>query len=101
MAKPFAGKDTKAEEMAEAKSVRSGKTTPSKYAASEAREESMGGGHMHTMPQLLAVGVALSNGSLSPQAYASTATGICCAPNERMGNQGPGVRSLQDFKKIC
>ena len=99
MAKPFAGKDTKAEEMAEAKSVRSGKTTPAQYAASERREHAMEGEWMNPVPQLMAVGVALSNGSLSPQAYASTATGVCCAPNERTGNQGPGVRSLQDFRK--
>ncbi len=99
MAKPFAGKDTKAEEMAEAKSVRSGKTTPAQYAASEHKEEAKAGDGMQPMSQLLAVGVALSSGSLSPQAYASTATGVCCAPNERTGNQGPGVRSLQDFRK--
>lgn len=101
MAKPFAGKDTKAEEMAEAKGVRSGKMSPAQYAASERKEEAMEGHGMQSMSQLMMVGVSLSNGSLSPQAYASTATGLCCAPNERTGNPGPGVRSLQDFKKIC
>ena len=38
-AKPFTGKDTKAEEMAEAKAVRSGKVSPKEYVRREVAEE--------------------------------------------------------------
>lgn len=39
MAKPFAGKETYAEELSEAKEVKSGKITPEKFAKKEVKEE--------------------------------------------------------------
>lgn len=104
MAKAFAGKDTKAEERAEARAVRSGKLSPSEYAAKERREEKMEGESGKSMSSLKSTGKALATGSMSPSQYASRGMADggmvgCSAPNERLGNQGPGVRSYQDYRK--
>jgi len=66
--KPFAGKDTKAEERKEAKMVRSGKMTPAQYAAKEKAE---GGKHAKTSKSTFeARGKQLASGKMSAGAYA-------------------------------
>lgn len=70
MAKPFAGKQTKQEEMAEAKAVRSGKVTPAQYAAREKAE-----GDKKSKSSLMAKGKSIASGKMSPSKYASMATG--------------------------
>ena len=62
--KPFAGKDTKAEERAEAREVKSGKVSPAKYAALEKKEGEKG--------NLKARGEKLKSGKLSVAAYAKS-----------------------------
>lgn len=59
----FKGKETKAEEMKEAKAVKSGKITPKQYAAGE-KKEGHGKGAM-------AKGKALKSGKLSAEKYAA------------------------------
>ena len=68
--KPFKGKQTKAEEMAEAKKVRSGKMSPAEYARAEKRE-----GDKKPMKELMAKGKAIASGKMSPSQYAAKATG--------------------------
>jgi len=59
----FGGKETKAEERAEAKAVKSGKITPQQYAKGEAREGHGAGA--------LAKGKALKSGKVSVESYTS------------------------------
>lgn len=104
MAKPFQGKQTRAEEMAEAKAVRSGRMTPAQYARGEKSE-----GDKASAASLKARGQALASGRLSPEKYAGMATDmpkkmadgglVGMAPNTPTGVCGPGVRSRQDYKK--
>lgn len=114
MAKPFQGKQTKAEEMAEAKAVRSGRMTPAQYARGEKSE-----GDEKSTASLKARGEQLASGRLSPEQYAGMRTdmpkkmanggmvkgyadgGIVqgAAPNAPCYTLGPGVRSRQDYKK--
>jgi hypothetical protein len=68
--KPFAGKQTKKEEMVEAKAVKSGKVTPAQYAAKEKAE-----GDSKSKGALMAKGKALASGKMSPKQYADKATG--------------------------
>lgn len=68
--KPFQGKQTKKEEMAEAKAVRSGKITPAQYAAKEKAE-----GDKKPKSALMAKGKALASGKMPASKYASMATG--------------------------
>jgi hypothetical protein len=68
--KPFAGKQTKKEEMAEAKAVKSGKVTPAQYAAKEKAE-----GDSKSKSALMAKGKALASGKMSAKQYADKATG--------------------------
>jgi hypothetical protein len=65
---PFKGKDNKAEEMAEAKAVRSGKVTPKQYAAGEKKE-----GDKKPMGKLMATGKALASGKMPAAKYAASA----------------------------
>ena len=68
--KPFAGKDTKAEERKEAKMVRSGKMTPAQYAAKEKKED---GGKQHagtSKAAMLNRGKQLASGKMSAGQYA-------------------------------
>lgn len=67
--KAFAGKNSKAEEVKEAKDVRSGKVTPKQYAAKEKKE-----GDTKSMTKLVAVGKSLKSGKVSPQHYGKTAS---------------------------
>lgn len=105
--KPFAGKQTPAEERAEARAVRSGKVSPAGYAAGEKRE-----GDKASVASLKARGEKLKSGALSADRYAGMATdmpkmangGLVTgmsfhAPNTPTGVCGPGVRSQQDYKK--
>lgn len=70
--KPFTGKDTKAEEMAEAKAVRSGKVSPKGYVAKEMAEEKKEGEKSN--PKKLAdTGKALASGKMSAEKYGSMA----------------------------
>lgn len=71
--KPFTGKDTKGEEMAEAKAVRSGKVSPKGYAASEQREEKKEGEKPTPRKALLQKGKDLASGKLSASAYGAMA----------------------------
>lgn len=63
--KPFAGKDDRREEMAEARSVRSGRVSPKQYAAKERSE-----GEKGSRQGLEKTGKALASGKMSPSAYA-------------------------------
>lgn len=102
--KAFKGKQTPAEERAEAKMVRSGKMTPAQYARAEKAE-----GDTKSTAALKARGQQLASGKMSPDQYAAQAMPKMAdgglvrqgmgAPNECTYNQGPGVRSLQDYKK--
>lgn len=69
--KPFKGKDTRAEEMAEGRAVRAGKVSPAEYARRERKE-----GHKdarHTPGKLKSTGSALASGRMSPEKYAAGA----------------------------
>jgi hypothetical protein len=66
----FKGKQTKSEEMKEAKMVRSGKLTPSQYAKREKAE-----GNPKSMTRLRADGKSLATGKMTAGQYASKATG--------------------------
>lgn len=70
--KPFTGKDTKAEEMAEAKAVRSGKVTPKGYVAKEMAEEKKEG-EKSNPKKLAATGKALASGKMSAEKYGAQA----------------------------
>ena len=70
--KPFTGKDTKAEEMAEAKAVRSGKVTPKQYVQREVAEEKREG-EKPNRAKLAATGKALASGKMSAEKYGSMA----------------------------
>jgi len=63
--KLFKGKDTKGEEMKEARAVRSGKLTPAQYAKGEKSE-----GTKTPAKNLVARGQALKSGKMSPADYA-------------------------------
>lgn len=105
--KPFAGKQTAAEERAEARAVRSGRISPAGYAAGEKRE-----GDKASVASLKARGEKLKSGKMSESQYASMATDMpkmangglvggngFHSPNTPTGVCGPGVRSHQDYKK--
>lgn len=64
--KPFGGKETKGEEKAEARLVRSGKLTPAQYVKDEKKE-----GDKAKSKTLLSRGKAMASGKLSPNAYAN------------------------------
>lgn len=104
--KMFSGKESKSEERAEARAVRSGKVSPAEYARREKAE-----GDSKSMGSLKARGSALASGRMSANQYASmdhpkkmangglvTGPGMS-APNAPTGVCGPGVRSHQDYKK--
>jgi hypothetical protein len=64
--KLFTGKDSKAEEMAEAKALKSGKISPKQYKAGEKSE-----GEKNTK-EISKNAAAIKSGKLSPAAYAKT-----------------------------
>jgi hypothetical protein len=66
----FKGKQTKAEEMKEAKMVRTGKVSPAQYAKREKAE-----GNPKSMKSLRSDGKALATGKMTAGQYASKATG--------------------------
>lgn len=66
--KPFAGKDNKKEERAEAKMVRSGKVSPAQYASKEKAE-----GDMKSSSSLMRTGKSLSSGAMTAMQYGSKA----------------------------
>lgn len=68
--KPFSGKQDKAEEMAEAKAVKSGKVSPKQYMAREMAEEKQKG-ETPSPKKLMATGKALASGKMSPADYAN------------------------------
>lgn len=70
--KPFTGKDSKAEEMAEAKAVRSGKVTPKQYVRKEMAEEKKEGEKSNPR-KLAATGKALASGKMSAEQYGAKA----------------------------
>jgi len=102
LTKPFAGKDNKAEEMAEAKAVRAGKVSPKAYVKREKSE-----GDTKSSSSLMATGKALASGRMSASQYASTAKmadgGYVCKDLPMMAGNAPstrgGQRSPQDYKK--
>ena len=65
-AMPFKGKQTKAEEMAEAKAVRSGRTSPAEYARAEKKE-----GDAKSVASLKAKGEKLASGRMTAAQYAA------------------------------
>jgi hypothetical protein len=89
-AKPFTGKDTKAEEMSEARAVRSGKVTPKQYVQKEMVEEKREGEKSN--PRKLAqTGKDLASGKMSAEKYGSMA---------KMANGG-AVKVAGSMKKGC
>jgi len=68
MAKAFAGKDNKAEEMKEARQVRGGKVSPAQYANKEKAE-----GDKKSKQALERTGKALASGKMTPKEYAAAA----------------------------
>ena len=66
MAKMFGGKESKAEEMSEAKAVKSGKVSPKQYAKAEKSE-----GEKGNMGSLSKRGSALKSGKMSAEKYAT------------------------------
>lgn len=70
-AKPFQGKQTPAEEMKEARSVRSGKVSAAEYARREKAE-----GDSKSMASLKAKGEKLASGKMSAAEYAASAKGM-------------------------
>lgn len=105
--KAFQGKQSPAEERAEAKMVRSGKMTPAQYARAEKAE-----GDTKSTKTLESRGKQLASGKMSANEYASMSDDMpkkmadgglvrqgTGAPNECTYNQGPGVRSMQDYRK--
>lgn len=90
MAKMFGGKESRAEEMAEAKALKSGKISKAQYVAGE-KKEGHGKGAAKT-------GAAIKSGKMSPGQYAAghkkmADGGAVCG----MG-KGP-TRSKQDYRK--
>lgn len=67
--KRFTGKDTRAEEMAEAKALKSGKITKAQYVAGEKREERKEGEKM-SASKIKSNANAIKSGRMSPAAYA-------------------------------
>lgn len=88
--KPFTGKDTKAEEMAEAKQVRSGKVSPKQYVRKEMAEEKKEG-EKSNPKELMAKGKALASGKMSAEQYGNMA---------KMSNGGM-VRKYADGGYVC
>lgn len=70
--KPFSGKDTKAEEMEEAKAVRSGKVSPKQYVAREVAEEKREG-EKPNRADLAKKGKDLASGKMSAAKYGAMA----------------------------
>lgn len=70
--KPFSGKDTKAEEMEEARQVRSGKVSPKQYVDREVVEEKREG-EKPNRAELAKKGKDLASGKLSAEKYGSMA----------------------------
>ncbi|CAB5220416.1 hypothetical protein UFOVP236_51 [uncultured Caudovirales phage] len=101
-AKPFSGKDTKAEERAEAQQVRSGKVSPAQYKAKEMREEKAEG-EASDPKQLMATGKAIASGRMSPDQYASQANmangGLVSFHADMAGNHCGPNSSPRDYKK--
>lgn len=101
-AKPFSGKDTKAEEKAEAQQVRSGKVSPAQYKAKEMREEKAEG-ETSDPKQLMRTGQALASGKMSAAQYASQADmadgGLVRFHGDMAGNHCGPNRSPQDYRK--
>lgn len=70
--KPFTGKDTSAEEEAEARQVRSGKISAKDYVRKEEAEEKMEG-EKSNPKELMSKGKALASGKLSAKEYGGMA----------------------------
>jgi hypothetical protein len=101
-AKPFAGKQTAAEEKSEARMVSSGKMSPAQYKAKEMAEEKRNGEKSNPRA-LMATGKAMASGRMSPDQYAGKAMmadgGSVKAYADMAGNAPCGNRSRQDFGK--
>ena len=116
--KLFKGTESRQEEMAEAKALRSGRISKAQYMAGEKAE-----GHTN-MRDVRGNANAIASGRVSPEQYAAHEKGERMAnggvpgytdggapdglhrqypgfeaPNAPCSTQGPGVRSLQDYKK--
>lgn len=68
-AMPFKGKQDKAEEMAEAKAVKSGKVSPKEYMRREMAEEKQKG-KTPSPGKLMKTGKDLASGKMTPKQYA-------------------------------
>ena len=101
MAKMFQGKQSRSEEMAEAKALKSGKISKAQYMAGEKSEGK------HSAKEIKRNADAIKSGRVSPSQYANAekmadgglVRGGYGAPNECTYNQGPGTRSRQDYRK--
>lgn len=69
--KLFTGKDTRAEELAEAKALKSGRISKSQYVAGEKREEKREGEKMSPR-KIQANANAIKSGRMSPSQYAKS-----------------------------
>ena len=67
--KLFTGKDTRAEELAEAKALKAGRISKSQYVAGEKREEKREGEKMSAR-KIQATATAIKSGRMSPSQYA-------------------------------
>lgn len=88
MAKLFAGKESKSEEMAEAKALKGGKISKAQYVKGEMSE---GDSKKAAMKK----GDAIKSGKMSPSQYAAKAKKMADGGMAGCG----GRRSQQDYKK--
>lgn len=70
LSKLFTGKDTKSEEMKEARAVKAGKVTPAQYARGEKAEEKKEGEKAPAKAVLVKRAQAMKSGKLTPAQYA-------------------------------
>jgi hypothetical protein len=102
--KSYGAKENKSEEMAEARDLRSGKTSPKDYVAGEKSE-----GDSKSKASLMRTGKALASGKMSASQYGASAkmanggyVGGCVDMPSMAGNSpstAMGQRSQQDYKK--
>lgn len=101
--KMFQGKESRSEEMAEAKALKSGKISKAQYMAGEKREGE------HTASQIRSNANAIKSGRMSPAQYAGQHMadgGLVGSYRQNPGFEAPNapggcgpVRSIQDYKK--
>ena len=92
---PYKGKETRKEELAEGRALASGRMTPAQYADREMAEPKMANGGM---VRKYADGGSVESNDYDDMPLNRQQPGFLPA-NTCDETQGPGVRSLQDYKK--